>query len=264
MYAKILTAAGFLAGLSLTSFYLIRKAENLAEKREQKLEEESQKILNKYKIREERENYEKELIQQFGEFSAKNINCSIIVVSNLQNRELFSEEEKALLTSRYDFCVLLGNNSKKSVKALLKFIPHDKLCGILGEDDESDTLEYFKIPNIEKTPLKFANVIISGMGYVSNETEDDSLKRANTIAPSDIFFSYEPAWKLTSELGNKGISYFIIKNQIRTHYYGKISSFAVNKLKNGCTSIGFEGIQKIKYEGISFSIDNLTNTNKSL
>lgn len=263
MYTKILTATGFLAGLSLASFYLVRKAK-LAEEREKELRENRQQVLNKYKAIEEREQYEEDLIKQFGEFSAKNINCSIIIVSNLKNREIFSEDEKILLKSRYDFCVLLGNNSKRAIKALLKFVPHEKICGILGKDDESDTLEYFNIPNIEKTPLKFANINISGMGYVLNETEEESIKRAKTIAPCDIFFSYEPAWRFTSEPGSKGVTYFIIKNRIRTHYYGQIDSFAVNKLKNGCTSIGFEGIQKIKYEDISFAIDNLTNTNNKL
>lgn len=219
-----------------------------------------------------REEFEDQLLKKYGKRKIKDLyQLDIIFIADLHNRCNFTSEEIALLQSNFDVCLLLGDNSSSSILEILKYVDSTKIYGILGNHDEFNLLNNLGIPNIHGKTIKVNGITIAGFQgsfKYKNEnfpayTQEESISLSELIESADILISHEAPWYLKdfkiSHQGLKGITNYIYKNNITHNFHGHLHSYSVERLNNGCVSIGLFGIQKASYQNEKFIIENIIN-----
>ena len=78
-------------------------------------------------------------------------NLTLLTVADTHNSLNTFKEIKIPKPSEYDLCIFLGDISKEDIRILLKYIPKEKIIGVLGNHDDNDNLELFVIKNINNT-----------------------------------------------------------------------------------------------------------------
>ena len=150
----------------------------------------------------------------------------------------------------YDYCILLGDHSASDIEEILKVIPLNKICGILGNHDSWNKYDIYGITNISGKVIDIKGIRIAGIsgGHKyknSNEyvlyTHEESIQIANNIEKADILITHDKPFiqdnHNSAHDGLKGITEYIYKNHIALHIHGHLHENKEEILRNGTKSI---------------------------
>ena len=150
----------------------------------------------------------------------------------------------------YNYCILLGDHSGNDLAEILKVVPHDKICGILGNHDSWQKYEQYEIYNINGKVLNINGVRIAGIGgsykYKNSieyalYTHEESIELADKLEDADILVTHDKPFiedkHNPAHDGLKGITKYIYKNHIPLHIHGHLHEENEQILKNGTKSI---------------------------
>lgn len=150
----------------------------------------------------------------------------------------------------YDYCILLGDHSASDIEEILKVIPLNKICGILGNHDSWNKYDIYGITNISGKVINIKGIRIAGIsgGHKyknSNEyvlyTHEESIQIANNIEKADILITHDKPFiqdnHNSAHDGLKGITEYIYKNHIALHIHGHLHENKEEILRNGTKSI---------------------------
>lgn len=148
-------------------------------------------------------------------------------------------------SSEYDLCILLGDISRGDIEILLKYIPKDKMMGILGNHDDKDNLLRYNIKNINKTLFNFNGINFIGLEgcikYKENQPgyKQDEIRQVCRLMPkAHILISHNIPYGFMGELneahiGAKEINKYLLKKRVPLNICGHNHSDKQGKLKNG-------------------------------
>ena len=88
---------------------------------------------------------------------------SILTIADTHNQIKLLEYEYFPIQEKYDICILLGDISKEDLKIILKYIPINKIIGILGNHDEKNLLKENNITDINNKVFVFNNINFFGL-----------------------------------------------------------------------------------------------------
>lgn len=141
--------------------------------------------------------------------------------------ELTEKEELRNMpkNSEYDICLCLGDISKEDLYVLLKYIPSNKMIGILGNHDYKNTLEVMDIKNIHNELVEINGTSFVGLErcvkYVSGQlapTQEESYEICRNLPKADILISHETpvfmAKLYGTHAGNPAINEYLEANDI--------------------------------------------------
>ena len=178
-----------------------------------------------------------------------NFNIKILAIADTHNKLSIHQNLNFPKEINFDICILLGDISKGDIEVILKYIPKEKIIGILGNHDDLDTLEKYNITNINKNIFTFNNIKILGLEgcikYKENQAGyslEESIIICDNLPPSDIFITHNIPYKFMGDLnqvhiGNPAINKYLIKNQCPINICGHNHSNFQGTLSNGTTVI---------------------------
>lgn len=149
----------------------------------------------------------------------------------------------------YDVCVFLGDVSKGDIRELLKFIPKEKIIGVLGNHDDTDNLEIYNIENIngkkiEKTGINFLGIegCVKYKDSQPGYTLEESYEFFKDKPPCDILISHTIPFMFMGQLnnvhiGNPAINEYLIKTHCPLAICGHNHSNREGTLENGTNII---------------------------
>ena len=148
----------------------------------------------------------------------------------------------------YDLCIMLGDIDYKDIEIILRLVPKEKIYGILGNHDNFDILDSYKIPNLHLKVIDHKGVKIAGFQgtfkYSTKNlpmyTHEESIEMLDNIEPADIIVSHDRAFTHdiygnSAHNGLKGITNYILKNRVPYHVHGHLHTDETYKLDNGTT-----------------------------
>ena len=216
------------------------------------------KILNKISNIFKKKNYEDKLLKEFGKADKyENHNLRILFIADTHNCLKDGNETLKYIQEQeeYDFCILLGDHSGSDIEEILKVIPINKICGILGNHDSWELYNQYGIKNIDGKFFDLGEIRIAGIGgsckYKNSEeyvqyTQEQSIAIADTLSKdiynkTHILISHDKAFTEDNHNvahdGLKGITKYIYENHIGLHIHGHIHENSEQILKNGTRSI---------------------------
>ena len=159
-------------------------------------------------------------------------NINILVVADCHH--LKEEEIEKVQNLQYDVCVLLGDISGNYLDMILKYVPIEKIHGILGNHDEYGLLESRNISNIHSKVINVNGVRILGfegssrykIGNVPMYSQKESIKILRKCEVADILVSHDSPYQLYSKAndkahcGLKGIAKYLKKNKVYLNIHG--------------------------------------------
>ena len=200
-----------------------------------------------------RKNYEEVLYKKYGKADKiQKYNLKLLFIADTHNCLKEGNETLKFIQEQkgYDYCILLGDHSASDIEEILKVIPLNKICGILGNHDSWNKYENYGITNINGKFIDIKGIKIAGLGggfkyKNSNEyvlyTHEESIQIANTIEKTDILITHDKAFiednNNPAHDGLKGITEYIYKNHIALHIHGHLHEEKEEILKNGTKSI---------------------------
>lgn len=165
---------------------------------------------------------------------------------NLDNKE---EELRKYKNSNYDLCCLLGDITYSDIEAILKYVPKDKIVGILGNHDGFDLLSHYGIKDINGKLININGIRLAGMqGSYRYKTENfpsftqkESIEFADKLPTADILLSHSgPYYKYNKNVvhnGLQGITYYLYKNHVPYNIHGHLHINENKTLLNGTNDI---------------------------
>ena len=155
----------------------------------------------------------------------------ILLISDLHGYYNFSKEHQNLLNQDYDAYFLLGDTEWFTLKELLKYIPRNKLYGVLGNRDSWDLYEKYGITNIHNKKIEIDGITFVGFQRskkYSNAnkpmyTQEESQALCKQLPKADVLISHtSPHISIEDEShsGLIGISEYILNNQPKYHFHG--------------------------------------------
>lgn len=166
------------------------------------------------------------------------LNCNSEVLQNIRKQQ------------DYDYCILLGDHSGNDLEEILNVVPHDKICGILGNHDGWEKYEQYGINNINGKIITINGVRIGGISgsykYKDSTeyalyTHEESIEIANKMEEADVLITHDKPFikdmHNPAHDGLKGITEYIYKNHIGIHIHGHLHEENEQILKNGTKSI---------------------------
>lgn len=203
-------------------------------------------------IKEDKEDYENELLKQFGVNPISNFNhINILIITDTHNCLYYDEESiKKIKNAEYDVCLLLGDITNSDIVEILKFVPYDKIYGLLGNHDGLDRFEESKIRNLSGKVITVNNVRIAGlqgshrykMGDYGMYSHEESIKIADEMQEADILVSHDKPFLVDNNDnvhdGLKGVTYYCYKNHIKLEIHGHLHEETEETLKNGTKVLG--------------------------
>ena len=205
------------------------------------------------KIFNKKENYEEKLLKQYGYADKlKKYNLKILFITDTHNCLSTDSEvlEYIKMQKDYNYCILLGDHSGNDLNEILKVIPKEKICGVLGNHDDWNLYEKYGINNISGKVISINGVKIAGLSGSykykdSNEyalyTHEESINIADNMEQADIFVSHDKPFLEDNHNpahdGLKGVTKYIYKNNISLHIHGHLHQEYEETLKNGTKSI---------------------------
>ena len=153
---------------------------------------------------------------------------------------------------QYDACLLLGDISGNYLDMILKYVPIEKIYGILGNHDEYGLLESRNISNIHSKVINVNGVRILGFegssryktGNIPMYSQEESIKILRKCDIADILISHDSPYQLYSKAndkahcGLKGITKYLKKNKIYLNIHGHHHINTVLKLNNDTNVVG--------------------------
>ena len=200
-----------------------------------------------------RKNYEEILYKKYGIANKiRRYNLKVLFITDTHNCLKEGNETLKFIQEQkdYDYCILLGDHSSSDLEEILKIIPLNKICGILGNHDSWDKFDIYGITNINGKVIDIKGIKIAGIsgGFKyksSNEyvqyTHEESIQIANNIEKADILITHDKPFIQDNHNpahdGLKGITEYIYKNHIALHIHGHLHENKEEILKNGTKSI---------------------------
>ena len=197
--------------------------------------------------------FENQLLKKYGNAKEiKRYNLKILFITDTHNclknnNEVLNYIKKQ---NNYDYCILLGDHSASDLEEILKIIPHNRICGVLGNHDSWEKYNNYGIDNINGNIVNINGVKIAGIGgsfkYKNIEdyvlyTHEESIEIANKMEAADILVTHDKAFTQDNHNpahdGLKGITEYIYKNHIALHIHGHLHEENEQILKNGTKSI---------------------------
>ena len=205
------------------------------------------------KIFNKKRNYQEQLLKQYGFANKlKKYNLKILFIADTHNcLNSDSEVLKYIQNQKdYDYCILLGDHSGNDLKEILKVIPKEKICGILGNHDDWNLYKQYGINNISGKVISIKGVKIAGLSgsykYKDSRdyalyTHEESISIADNMEKADIFVTHDKPFLKDNHNpahdGLKGVTKYIYKNNISLHIHGHLHQEYEETLKNGTKSI---------------------------
>lgn len=200
-----------------------------------------------------RKNYEDILYKKYGTANKiQRYNLKLLFIADTHNCLKDGNEILKYIQEQkdYDYCILLGDHSASDIEEILKVIPLNKICGILGNHDSWNKYDIYGITNISGKVIDIKGIRIAGIsgGHKyknSNEyvlyTHEESIQIANNIEKADILITHDKPFiqdnHNSAHDGLKGITEYIYKNYIALHIHGHLHEESEQILKNGTKSI---------------------------
>ncbi len=198
--------------------------------------------------------YEEELYKQYGDCKPYTLyGLKILFITDTHNCLSYADNSldilKSLNSTDYDICLLLGDISGSDLDIIKSFVPSERLFGILGNHDSSDTLEVHNVTNINGKIIECKGVKIAAImgsnrykpGDYGMITQEESLEIAESLGEADILISHDKPyiWDKHDNVhdGLKGITHYIYKNHIPIHIHGHLHEEFEETLKNGTKSM---------------------------
>jgi Icc-related predicted phosphoesterase len=200
-----------------------------------------------------RKNYEDVLYKKYGTANKiQRYNLKLLFIADTHNCLKDGNEILKYIQEQkdYDYCILLGDHSASDIEEILKVIPLNKICGILGNHDSWNKYDIYGITNISGKVIDIKGIRIAGIsgGHKyknSNEyvlyTHEESIQIANNIEKADILITHDKPFiqdnHNSAHDGLKGITEYIYKNHIALHIHGHLHENKEEILRNGTKSI---------------------------
>lgn len=188
----------------------------------------------------------------FGKANKHNNYNSINILVIADCHHLKEEEIEKVKNLQYDACLLLGDISGNYLDMILKYVPIEKIYGILGNHDEYGLLESRNISNIHSKVINVNGVRILGFegssryktGNIPMYSQEESIKILRKCDIADILISHDSPYQLYSKAndkahcGLKGITKYLKKNKIYLNIHGHHHINTVLKLNNDTNVVG--------------------------
>ena len=200
-----------------------------------------------------KKNYEDILYKKYGTANKiQRYNLKLLFIADTHNCLKDGNEILKYIQEQkdYDYCILLGDHSASDIEEILKVIPLNKICGILGNHDSWNKYDIYGITNISGKVIDIKGIRIAGIsgGHKyknSNEyvlyTHEESIQIANNIEKADILITHDKPFiqdnHNSAHDGLKGITEYIYKNHIALHIHGHLHENKEEILRNGTKSI---------------------------
>ena len=177
-------------------------------------------------------------------------NINILVIADCHH---LKEEEIAKVENlQYDVCFLLGDINGNYLDMILKYIPIEKIYGILGNHDEYGLLESRNITNIHSKIININGTRILGFegssryktGNIPMYSQEESIKLLKKCEKADILVSHDAPYQLycksndMAHCGLKGITKYLNKHRVFLNIHGHHHINTQLKLKNITNIIG--------------------------
>lgn len=186
-------------------------------------------------------------------------NINILVIADCHH--LKEEEIVKVKKLQYDVCLLLGDINGNYLDIILKYVPIEKIYGILGNHDEYGLLESRNISNIHSKVININGIKILGFegssryktGNIPMYSQEESIKILRKCDIADILVSHDSPYKLYSKAndkahcGLKGITKYLKKNKIYLNIHGHHHINTDLTLSNGTNIIGVYRCAVIKF-----------------
>jgi predicted phosphodiesterase len=189
--------------------------------------------------------YEKNLYKKYGKANKFKNNITILFISDTHNALYGKEKEFSIIAKEYyDICILLGDHSNSDIEIILKYVPLEKVYGILGNHDSFTLYENFNIRNLHNMKIEINGVKITGFQGSFKYTDKDkpffsheeSVEILNNLEYADIFVTHDKPFLNDNNDpphdGLKGITNYIYKNKIPFHVHGHLHNNDIKELKN--------------------------------
>lgn len=197
------------------------------------------------------EKYEIKLLKKYGRCNEiKKYGIKILFITDTHNcLSNFEERLKKLNSSDFDICITLGDISGIDFDIIKKYIPINKLYGIVGNHDSLNSLEQNGITNINGQIIECKGVKIAAImgsnryknGDYGMMTQDECIELEQKMNKADILVSHDKAYIFDRHDnvhdGLKGITDYIYRNHIPLHIHGHLHEEYEEILKNGTKSI---------------------------
>lgn len=188
----------------------------------------------------------------FGKANKHNNYNSINILVIADCHHLKEEEIEKVKNLQYDACLLLGDISGNYLDMILKYVPIEKIYGILGNHDEYGLLESRNISNIHSKVINVNGVRILGFegssryktGNIPMYSQEESIKILRKCDIADILVSHDSPYQLYSKAndkahcGLKGITKYLKKNKVYLNIHGHHHINTKLTLSNGTNVIG--------------------------
>ena len=194
--------------------------------------------------------FEEELIEEYGRFKRWNSSMKLLVIADTHGG--VAEEDFAELIKEnpsYDLCVMLGDHTSDDIEKILRYVPKDKIVGVLGNHDSFDLYEKYGIKDINGKVIDVNGIRIAGIQgsfrYKDEEaplfTQKESIDFVMDMPEADILISHERAFNKDytniAHAGLAGILYYIYKSRIAVHIFGHYHMNKEKMLENGTKEI---------------------------
>ena len=213
-----------------------------------------------FKNRKMSDKFENKLLKKYGKCKEYiKFGIKILFITDTHNcLSNFEEYMQQLNSSDYDICITLGDISGNDFEIIKKYIPNNKLYGIVGNHDSLNSLEENGITNINGKVIECKGVKIAAiMGsnrYKSGDygmmTQDECIELEQKMKEADILVSHDKAFIFDRHDnvhdGLKGITDYIYRNHIPLHIHGHLHEEYEETLKNGTKSICLYKIKLLK------------------
>lgn len=177
-------------------------------------------------------------------------NLEILVIADCHH--LIEDEIEKVNKLKYDICILLGDINGNYLDMILKYIPLQKIYGILGNHDEYGLLESRNITNINTKIININNIKILGFegssryktGNIPMYSQKESIHIMKKCEKADILVSHDSAYQLYSKsndkahCGLKGTTKYLKRNKVYLNIHGHHHINTKLQLKNGTNIIG--------------------------
>lgn len=206
------------------------------------------------------EKYELNLLKKYGKCNElKKYGINILFITDTHNcLSNYEEYLKNLNSSNFDICITLGDISGNDFEIIKKYIPINKLYGIVGNHDSLNSLEQNGIVNINGQVIECKGVKIAAImgsnryknGDYGMMTQEECLQLEQNMERADILVSHDRAYIYNRHDnvhdGLKGLTDYIYRNHIPLHIHGHLHEEFEEILKNGTKSIGLFQVKLIE------------------
>ena len=208
-------------------------------------------IIKKTFLSKTTKNFEDRLLKKYGKCNQlSHCGLKILFITDTHNCLSNLEEHLSKLKNNdFDICITLGDISGNDFEIIKKYIPTDKIYGIVGNHDSLDALEQNNITNINGHVIECKGVKIAAImgsnrykkGDYGMLTQEECIALEKNMEKADILVSHDKAYTYDRHDnihdGLKGITDYIYRNHIPLHIHGHLHNEYEETLKNGTKSI---------------------------